>query len=535
MPVLQKGKSIFPFWGASINLITGLDPLGLQTTSEATYAAMLPGLSNLTNRLRYYGFYCWLLDFYFKREKKGNSTEQYRFIRRAELMIAVIMQSQRKGVLQITGSNFASNLLNTLEGNYFDLAQGADQDDTANDVYWKYPSGAFGQYYYGAMQALSLIVAAVNEDGDVIYNISQPHPRQKVSGKQLADGFETSLTQPIKDLFYNNIKKGRLNNSDIPKLINYFAIDIIDSKSDEWQLYVDMLLDKDEPSQEIEEHFTYHRRETIISLLNLAAQNKKDYNWYDFLLKCYHNKLGISSKPETDTNIGWYCYQLNEYWQFSCGTIFWSMLQHLYEFQQDQYLPDFITNLSSTISKEICKELKQSAQATMKISKILTLIPDRTDEEEIKNEIASTPSKNSVFAAKNGFILLLQLFKKNKEQLLPLKEFMSRRQIIRDGNMADGLLTIHAAENDTLQEFIEQFILRKIIYRHQMVALRKMGNGSQATYKFFIEEQYIRFIDTFPPRNTSPRMNALRNIMFDLQVINEKSILTPVYKQLLIN
>ena len=211
------------------------------------------------------------------------------------------------------------------------------------------------------------------------------------------------------------------------------------------------------------------------------------------------------------------------------------MLQHLYEFQQDQYLPDFITNLSSTISKEICKELKQSAQATMKISKILTLIPDRTDEEEIKNEIASTPSKNSVFAAKNGFILLLQLFKKNKEQLLPLKEFMSRRQIIRDGNMADGLLTIHAAENDTLQEFIEQFILRKIIYRHQMVALRKMGNGSQATYKFFIEEQYIRFIDTFPPRNTSPRMNALRNIMFDLQVINEKSILTPVYKQLLIN
>jgi hypothetical protein len=81
MAVLQKGKSNYPFWGASINLITGLDPLGLQTTSEATYATMLPGISNLTNRLRYYGFYCWLLDFYFKTEKKGNSKEQYRFIR----------------------------------------------------------------------------------------------------------------------------------------------------------------------------------------------------------------------------------------------------------------------------------------------------------------------------------------------------------------------------------------------------------------------------------------------------------------------
>lgn len=53
MAVLQKGKSVYPFWGASINLITGLDPLGLQTTSEATYATMMPGISNLTNRLRY--------------------------------------------------------------------------------------------------------------------------------------------------------------------------------------------------------------------------------------------------------------------------------------------------------------------------------------------------------------------------------------------------------------------------------------------------------------------------------------------------
>lgn len=96
MAVLQKGKTLYPFWGASVNLITGLDPLSLQTTSEATYATLLLGISNLTNRLRYYGFYCWLLDFYFQREKKGNSTEQYKFIRRAELMVAILMQSERK-------------------------------------------------------------------------------------------------------------------------------------------------------------------------------------------------------------------------------------------------------------------------------------------------------------------------------------------------------------------------------------------------------------------------------------------------------
>lgn len=68
-----------------------------------------------------------------------------------------------------------------------------------------------------------------------------------------------------------------------------------------------------------------------------------------------------------------------------------------------------------------------------------------------------------------------------------------------------------------------------------MVALRKMGNGSQSTHKFFIEEQYIRFIDIFPPRNTSPRMNALQNIMFDLQVIDEEKVLSPLHTKLLVD
>src|SRR6187401_1305561 len=144
MAVLQTGKATFPFWGASINLITGLDPLSLQVTSEATYATMLPGISNLTNRLRYYGFYCWLLDFYFKKEKKGNQVEQYRFIRRAELLIAILMQKERKGVTQITGSDFASGLLNDTKSDTFDLKAGADKDSGSEKVYWKFPSGAFG-------------------------------------------------------------------------------------------------------------------------------------------------------------------------------------------------------------------------------------------------------------------------------------------------------------------------------------------------------------------------------------------------------
>jgi hypothetical protein len=155
------------------------------------------------------------------------------------------------------------------------------------------------------------------------------------------------------------------------------------------------------------------------------------------------------------------------------------------------------------------------------------------DEETLYYVIETKADSSPVEAAKNGFLLLFKLYQENKELLLPLKELMSRKQMIREGNMVDSLLALHSAEEDSIEQFVEQFLLRRIIYRHQMVAIRKMGNGSQSTHKFIIEEQYIRFIDTFPPRATSPRMVALSNLLSDLNVIEADSMLTQLHKKLL--
>lgn len=515
MAVLQKGNSVYPFWGENVNLITGLDPLGLQVTSEATYATMLPGLSNLTNRLRYYGFYCWLLDFYFKKEKQGNHLLQYRFIRRAELMIAIIMQSERPDITQITGSLFAANLIKEQLNNY-DLAAGADKDVGNGKSYWKYPSGAFGQYYFGALQALSLAVRYENDEGDIIFNITQPHLRQKVSGKQLADAFDKGLTEAIRTLFYNCIKKGKLSQNNISELIDYFAIDKVNPESTEWKLYVEMLLDKDYPSKEIEEEFTFHRRNTITSLLSIAEKNNQEYNWYVYLDDCYKQKFANNQT----TNIGWYCYQLNEYWQFACGLIFFGTLQYLETLQTEEYLPKFISDFSKLINKEI----KNSEAETLE--KYIETITEAED------DILYRENDKPQQTAKIGFDLLFKLYGNNKEQLPQLKEYLSRNGIIREGNMADGLFAITSHLQDDLKDFISFFIHKNIIYRHQMVALRKMGNGTQATNKFIIEEQMIRLIDIFPARWTSPRMNALRNLLFDLQVINDEGNITELHTKI---
>ena len=51
----------------------GLDPLGMQNTSVGLYQKLLPGISNVTLRIRYYGFYAWLSSIYADRIRRHQS------------------------------------------------------------------------------------------------------------------------------------------------------------------------------------------------------------------------------------------------------------------------------------------------------------------------------------------------------------------------------------------------------------------------------------------------------------------------------
>ena len=113
--------------------------------------------------------------------------------------------------------------------------------DSGNEnTYWKYSSGAFGQYYFGAMRALAIVSEFENEKGDSIFKVTEYNEKQEVSGQQLADAFNLTLTTDIINLFYDTIKQGKLFKDKISQLYRYFAMDKIDINTDEWYLYKKM-------------------------------------------------------------------------------------------------------------------------------------------------------------------------------------------------------------------------------------------------------------------------------------------------------
>jgi hypothetical protein len=526
MAVLQKGKSVYPFFGEQMNLITGLDPLGLQVASEATYAMLLPGISNLTNRMRYYGFYCWLLDKYVGIYIEVNSQEQYRFIRRGELMLALIMQSEFPSITQVTGSFYARRLIDTETKSYYDLSKGADRDK-GDDVYWKFPSGAFGQYYYGAMQAIGLVGLAQEEDGDTIFVTTKTNPSQTVCGSDIAKSFEDNLDQKAISLFIDNIKTGRLNKSDIEFLAKSFQVKGVPSNNAEWSCYKSILLDRNFPPDDNEDDFTWTRSQTIGSLLEYSQQiNDGLLNWNAWVNSCYSEKI-TDNNPEVffrDAKVGWYYYKLNEYWHYAAGAIFWAILFELKTLNYEPAAMEFVERFSDDTTKQLCKvEKTLKAKDPFDVEVFNT----KLDEEELLNEINDCiKSKDSIKTSSYGIILLFKLIKDNLSYFEPLQDYLSHHRLYRDGDVVTGLQSLLSSSELPLHKIVHSIIHKRIVYRHQIVALRKMGNSNTATFKFLIEDERLRVLELFPPRFTSPRLNALNNLLYDLGVVDDENNLT---------
>lgn len=142
-----------------MNFIRGLDPLGLQNTSDSTFSILLPGLINVTGRIRYFSFYCWLLDEYSKRVGSNDPKEQKKFIMTAEYIIALSSQFYIGNNGSNPGSNNAKLEIQNNEIDLYNLNAGIYKPDgTTANIYWNFGWGTFGQNYLRSMRDIGIII-----------------------------------------------------------------------------------------------------------------------------------------------------------------------------------------------------------------------------------------------------------------------------------------------------------------------------------------------------------------------------------------
>ncbi|MGI4761975.1 MAG: hypothetical protein ACRYF0_14800 [Janthinobacterium lividum] len=502
-----------------MSYIRGLDPLGTQISSEATYSLLLPGITNLTYHIRHYGFYCWLLDTYERDGGLADPVAQQNFIRRAELLLALLVQLAQPTLRHIPGSQFAAALVQQGAVPY-NLSAGADLRPGGNEgTYWRSRTGAFGQYYAGAMRQLGLVGTLVH--GELVYRRT-PRTGAYCSGEEVAEAYAGQMPEAVQQRFLRSVQQHTLRPADVAELFRYFNPVAVAEGSPEQAVYLRLLMAADSPAQETEEP-ARHRATTLRELLRYLHAHP-GAEWPEFLLANYVQRLTADSL----TMQGWYYYQVNEYWQFACGALLSATLQQLDQaggvLETEPFLADF--------AKRVGQQLRQLTPWLTPEQLLTWLVTDQASElptEEVSVAAIWQALKNREprQVAAHSFLLLGQLLRHTAGQMPELVAFGQRRAIYRDGNFwefAQGLLRQPTL---TVGEFIPDFLRRRVLTRHLLVATRKLGSGTQATFKFALEDDYLLLLENIQPMFSGPRLNALCTIAREVHLLDEQGRLTP--------
>jgi hypothetical protein len=518
MPVIKPNEAIVPFLGDRLSFIRGLDPLGLQNTSEATYTLLLPGLSNVTGRIRYYSFYCWLLDEYANQVGNTDPRMQRKFIRKAEYIIALVSQLLEGDHTSIPGSDYATDDMQRNADGVFDLESATYKPDgSTRETYWNYSGGAFGQYYVGALQAINIVSERENNSGIFVRTTSNPN-NDFVSGEAIAKAFDSNVQPLDKRLFLASIAKGSITQKNLRQLLNSFDLTRVPEETEEQRLLIALLHQKDLPLLIEEDPMTF-RKSTINHMLKFIEVNDTEItDIRAFVDHCYDIK-----EVEDQSLKGWYYYQLNEYWHYSNTAIFNGVLDYLHTQAGPQFMPlpaliDEVCEKTLTVLKD--EKWIRSGNSTIEetINKL-----SLASEYELFNRIDfSSPENNIAYS----LLLIFKLYRTNKLQLPELKEYAKVHQIERDGDSVSYFLKFDASLKLSVNNFLLDYLYSRIIYRHQLVALKKIGGGVSSTQKFILEDQHIRFIMNFDPGFTGPRLGRLFGFLRDLNVISEQGNLT---------
>lgn len=502
-----------PFWAENSGFITGRDALGVQNSSITTYGRLLPGMTNLTLRLRYYGFYMWILyehrKLYGDDIRKFSPNDQHTFIRRAELILAFTMLKLHPAEQSVIGSDYTKlHMLEIDRLGYYDIKNGADKEKGKDfRVYWDFRSGALGQYYAGSLVALQLIINSEN-----IFVIQE-------KGVELAKAYKDNISDAAATVFLKAIKTGKLTANDISELDD-FAINGIKLNSPEWSYYTRLLIDNDGPSfKDNQENETALRNATLKLYLEYLPLRNVNDNDRGFIKYQYNlNK----AETKNDASFGWYYYYLNEAFHFALESIFWSILTEISikERNFDLYLDE----ITLFVGDEL-KTLYFDSDITIGKSINPRLGDTVTELEYLETFVKS--DENYREALGHAFKLMLTIYGNHNHRLEEIIGFENKYMISnQNGRLSENLLRfVKDKINTDIAKFVKESI-KSIINNHINSAYRKMGNGESNLLKFMIDDGIIYHVQTMQPTHTSPRIRAMENFMQDLSLVDSNKSVT---------
>lgn len=514
-------------WVVPPESIRGLDHLGVQAPCITLYGQLLPGITNVTDRARYYSFHPWVIWSFDKRYKNKTIEEFRRVLRRAECLFTLIAirHARKLGDTDdgrhgkaLVGRN---KLLRVEESSDFSLDDYATLEGPHR--YFKNKLGGLGQYYFGPLRDLRILDHSPEGAG-------YPPGYDRSRGCALAEAFDSGVPG---DAFFQVMESPSSTWADLDELSAFCPCGLRDNPM-ELELLLDLFLAR---SDLFQLDGGAVRKASLGLLLDLVGRKNARVSGYSFerILRgaAYSRTLPDGMAWQVAPTFqraqrGWATYQRNELLSLGMQGLFAAVLRAI---ERDRGGRILSTADAADVAIKILPSLTDKLALPLEdvVAQVRADLPPLTDWMNSEHEIErgwrlqtfhlSDHLLESV--ASESVAILLALLARGVDEY-PYSDFELDPEYFDPREV--HLLSLRQFSRSewkgmSVEAWVRWLAVHWGIARHLRVALRKLRGERRDTFRIRPLESEFRVLEAPVPTYTVPRVNQSIQILRDLGLV----------------
>jgi hypothetical protein len=474
------------------------------------YRGLVPGLTNVTNRLRYYSFYCWVVRHYEVTRHADDETAWRIFIRRAEALYVLaceLYDPERTDGL--AGSDWARKFLSNHDGGRIELHRHTDKPGEAGaDQYLLAIRGNFGQFYVSSMTEVGFLQPTRG-----IPLVSRPR------GEELAGAFSVAIGEAAERLIARILVRGTLDTKEAMIVGKAVHPSSINAGSKEMRLLRDFLLAaKTEPVDGVP------RRSSAWLLLDLARRGIS-LDDEDAIRRAFYYRMLADKKPyrqEGEIIDRWRTYQANELCHIALE-IWLNAVALRVEDYPGGVLPANVTG-----------ELVAGAFKTGEMRGSWRVWAKQLDSLDVNKEetlIATVlqalrrpdepPAGSDLQAATK---LLANLWVKWGDGTAGIREGLQYHAGVSGRSLSHVLASLDSRADGDARTALAGVLQEHVVENHLIIAARKLAASDKFTYRFLLSDGMLSDGITTSYGYTNPRLRNLARFLRDAKLCDGDTV-----------
>ena len=498
---------------------SGLDPLGMQNSSINLYQTLLPGISNVTLRMRYYGFYAWLCRTYAQRKGSTYPEDWKRFIRRAEALYALIAY-KRGGESGVAGIKWAQKTLDANRTGSIDFATAAEP---GSETYYLIQEwGIYGAAYRSQLFEIGILASTPEHE--------IPLPSAEI-GEPLADAFASAIGD-LADRLFSVLQDGHVTREDLDRLAPLTPSEI-SSESEERRAYQDILLTPTDAKDEA----GLSRQRTMLLILKVTEllDRKPTPDKVRWILFSGGNqsdgRLTLGSDELEAQRRRWWIYQANDLCHIAHEALLKFILDTLAEVPSGRTLERLIPHCLEALL-EAADETPESWSAFLEQLQ-LSDNPYSADTPNSEWSLASDIMKGAgrkdestcpSEIAWKAVVLLATLQRRVRSDETTVASELGKFDPDAFRSLLSETRFLERHLDDDFRETLGRIIEERVVRRHLWVALRKFRHQGDYTFLMETDEGRLRLREKDGPVYTNPRLGPAITFLKDIHLIGDNGL-----------